>query len=308
MTNFKRSVPYLVAVLLVALCYAGVELSGYFLPDYKNTVSSVDLSQDEVLLPRDDDSDSALWPWDVYKSKRMTKPNISSAAAEQIDRSVTELIDSYSPYVAMTDEMCAFSSYIEWCYDDGYDLYFLHDVRFTDGDGTEYLLNIAQADGLLLYYSCVPFDDGELDYDTVSKVCEVLRSCYRDYAAQQWASLTYDDGELLEEYETSVYNPFDDLAQMHSRYLTYVDYWGDGMVDTPVANILSAIADGYTVTYTYHTDDADQSKGDLRGRPQLWMRMTYPDEGDRQAALFFDPDMWVFTGFWYDYRGSDADE
>ncbi|MBQ1414500.1 MAG: hypothetical protein IIY92_01050, partial [Lachnospiraceae bacterium] len=63
----SKWLPYVLAVLIIAACCGGIELSHFFLPDYRDEVTEIEEEDDSAAFYLDYRVRDVLWPWNLYE-------------------------------------------------------------------------------------------------------------------------------------------------------------------------------------------------------------------------------------------------
>ena len=67
MRRMSKWLPYVLAVLIIAACCGGIELSHLFLPDYRDEVTEIEEEDDSAAFYLDYRVRDVLWPWNLYE-------------------------------------------------------------------------------------------------------------------------------------------------------------------------------------------------------------------------------------------------
>jgi hypothetical protein len=129
----RKSVPFIIAVALLAACLLAVGLSPLVLPDYKGTIEEREQPQNFNLLYLNSGEELNLYPWNLYtgQEQELFEEEIVSFAANSV-----RILGGGS----WTDE--ELYPLIKFRYS-GQELRFLKDMALTEKDGRRYLVNMA---------------------------------------------------------------------------------------------------------------------------------------------------------------------
>ena len=170
------------AVLLVALCMGALELSKQVLPDYQNTVEEISLSENQSILTVNNREATSLYPWNIYESAKensQIKPVVSYDFDTVFqDKYFAQMISIFSPWIMNGYDSVDWHQQMEYIDDGKNFIFFIKDVKFTDGKGDNYLVNIALTEERLLYYSCDRITTEAIQSTAVSFAYDQLNSSY----------------------------------------------------------------------------------------------------------------------------------
>ena len=210
-----RWLPIVLAAVVIAACYGGIELSQFILDDYRDEVEEITEERDQDTFYLDYREHDVLWPWNLYEedfAEPVTDPEKQGLAS-----SVTEvMLDAFSgirlsgpctagasleripaqtAHGSVPDETGAEAAaggensgtgdaeYDSYSHAENVfsgDIYFVHDYKFRSADGRECIVNIAYADGAILYYSCVSKEDRDSSFEDINGACEFLNYQYTE--------------------------------------------------------------------------------------------------------------------------------
>ena len=182
MRKYGMLLTMIAAVLLVALCMGALELSKQVLPDYQNTVEVISLSENQSILTVNNREATSLYPWDIYESAKensQIKPVVSYDFDTVFpDKYFAQMISIFSPWIMNGYDSVDWHQQMEYIDDGKNFIFFIKDVTFTDGNGDNYLVNIALTEERLLYYACDRVTTETLPSTAVSFAYEQLNSSY----------------------------------------------------------------------------------------------------------------------------------
>ena len=155
----EKSVPFSMAVALLAACLLAVGISLLVLPDYKGTIEEREQPQNFNLLYLNSGEELNLYPWHLYTGQEpeLFEEELVSFAANSV-----RILGGGS----WTDE--ELYPLIKFRYS-GQDLRFLKDMALTEKDGRRYLVNMALDPNGLCYFSYVNQDEREATADEMDK-------------------------------------------------------------------------------------------------------------------------------------------
>ena len=182
MRKYGMLLTMIAAVLLVALCMGALELSKQILPDYQNTVEEISLSENQSILTVNNREATSLYPWDIYESAKENSKlkSLASPDYENLypDKYIAQMIRIFSPWILNGYDSVDWHNKMEYT-DDGKSLiFFIKDIKFTDDNRNDYLVNIALTEDRLLYYACDRITTETLPSTAVSFAYEQLNSSY----------------------------------------------------------------------------------------------------------------------------------
>lgn len=170
------------AVLLVALCMGALELANHLLPNHQNNIEEISLSQNQSILTVNNREATSLYPWNIYESAKENSmlKSVASTDYETLypDKYIAQMISIFSPWILNGYDSVEWHKKMEYT-DDGKSLiFFIKDIKFTDDNRNDYLVNIAFSDERLLYYACDRITTETIPSTTVSVAYEQLNNSY----------------------------------------------------------------------------------------------------------------------------------
>lgn len=170
------------AVLLVALCMGALELANHLLPNHQNVIEEISLSEHRSILTVNNQEATLLYPWDIYESAKENSKlkSIVSTDYETIypDKYFAQMISIFSPWILNGYDSVEWHNKMEYT-DDGKSLiFFIKDIKFTDDNRNDYLVNIALTEDRLLYYACDRVTTETIPSTAISFAYEQLNSSY----------------------------------------------------------------------------------------------------------------------------------
>ncbi|MCH5298760.1 MAG: hypothetical protein J1E96_03265 [Ruminococcus sp.] len=212
MNKFKKTLPAILAVLLMALCYFGIELSQTLLPNYKNTLEKVDNSQRISLLYFDNTASPELYPMNIYDSKIVKKVK-SKYLYKCTKELVVSLMNSFCPDVYFSKDF-NFGNYLEYLDTTQTDIYYLKDVKFTATNKRKYTLNVAFTSVDVLFFSCIPEHSGKISSKQIENAYEKLENDFKMYPSQEYDYFKQQGGSyneinsIIHEFGSKEFNNF----------------------------------------------------------------------------------------------------
>ena len=170
------------AVLLVALCMGALELANHLLPNHQNNIEEISLSENQSILTVNSREATSLYPWDIYESAKENS-QLKSVASSDFDtvfpdKYIAQMINIFSPWILNGYDSVDWHQQMEYIDDGKNFIFYLKDVTFTDGNGDNYLVNIALTEERLLYYACDRMTAETIPSTAVSFAYEQLNSSY----------------------------------------------------------------------------------------------------------------------------------
>lgn len=167
----RKSVPFIIAVALLAACLLAVGLSPLVLPDYKGTIEEREQPQNFNLLYLNSGEELNLYPWNLYtgQEQELFEEEIVSFAANSV-----RILGGGS----WTDE--ELYPLIKFRYS-GQELRFLKDMALTEKDGRRYLVNMALDPNGLCYFSYVNQDEREATADEMDQALGKLQEDWKKF-------------------------------------------------------------------------------------------------------------------------------
>lgn len=184
MNKLRTILPFALAILLIVLCFSGVELSRVLLPDYKNTLERVEAPKNLSLLYLDNTSDPEPYPMALYDKDKAEK-----AEGEYQFKNTNELIGCliylYCGDESLSDNIDSFdfSEYLEYQDIKGLSrVYFIKDRKLVVADDVKdaktYILNAAFTQSDVLCFSCVPEHEKKISSKKLERAYEKLNADY----------------------------------------------------------------------------------------------------------------------------------
>ena len=229
----RKSVPFIIAVALLAACLLAVGLSPLVLPDYKGTIEEREQPQNFNLLYLNSGEELNLYPWNLYtgQEQELFEEEIVSFAANSV-----RILGGGS----WTDE--ELYPLIKFRYS-GQDLRFLKDMALTEKDGRRYLVNMALDPNGLCYFSYVNQDEREATADEMDQALGKLQEDWEKflsdplpadsevdlYEEKPSGSYQLDDGELKTDNAFYMFFMRCQMLSDQMRKEQYSDYIGDNL-------------------------------------------------------------------------------
>ena len=303
MSKFKKALPVLIAVLIVAVCISGIEISQYFLPDYKGETESISLPENSSMLLFSSGEESIVfpWEWDNAEKDLIQLAEKTQGWVEYVPQLMNILIADFSPWIDEQVDTSGFADYLEYVTIDGESIYYIRDLKFFDELENAFILNTAFSGTEVFFYSCVPVSDVSDDYDVIKEGYDRLNGDYEnfvnDYIGFEYGDYIIDEyDDAGQEAEVSYYdigaaNCFENFIvhmALFEEDIQSVDFLPYMEVPLFLDEISKIIAQGNRsgVTYTGGTD-ASLSQ----------MSVSF-DDGSERLVLFYDPSLFCFTGFY----------
>lgn len=199
MNKFRKTLPFISAILLIVFCYFGIELSHILLPNYKNTIEEVRNSKRLSLLYFDNTASPELYPMNLY-DKKIVKKAKSKFPYKYTNELIAGLMNSFCPKVHFSKDI-DFDDYLECLDSSQTDIYYIKDVKFTATNKRKYTLNVAFKEENILYFSCIPEYSEKLSSKQIEKAYENLENDFKMYMGQEY--------EYFQQQERGDYYEFD---------------------------------------------------------------------------------------------------
>ncbi|MBQ3418006.1 MAG: hypothetical protein IJH32_09280 [Ruminococcus sp.] len=305
MRKYGMLLTMIAAVLLVALCMGALELSKQVLPDYQNTVEVISLSENQSILTVNNREATSLYPWDIYESAKensQIKPVVSYDFDTVFpDKYFAQMISIFSPWIMNGYDSVDWQQHMEYINDGNNFIFFIKDVKFSDGNGENYLVNIALTEERLLYYSCDRITTEAIQSSAVSFAYNRLNTSYSVFR-EVYKGGNYSNGS--DDAESDGGNTSSDLFSGDDNCLivfiqkviafeySEIEWKGldPALVDSDGSKysnqMASAISESNTAGMIYrHSDDT----------PNV-VNVEF-SQGDVDLVLFYDLEMCSITGF-----------
>lgn len=281
MDKLKKTLPVISAILLVALCYFGIELSQTLLPNYKNTIEKVDNSQRISLLYFDNTSSPELYPMNICDSKIVKKAK-SKYLYKYTKELVTYLMNSFCPDVYFSESI-NFKNFLEYLDTTQTDIYFLKDVKFTATNKRKYTLNAAFTEADVLFFSCIPEHSGKLSSKQIENAYEKLEIDFKMYPSQEYSYF---------EQERGSYNGINSVThEIDSKeFNNFVHFLGCFKKFDKVCKKLDMNS-----SYSTVAEIIDNSTSSSISYNEM-MYLTFTDK-NYQLIIIYDPNILEFVGF-----------
>lgn len=281
MNKLRKTLPFVFAVLLVVLCYFGIELSHGLLPNYKNTLEKVEDSERISLLYFDNTASPELYPMNLYDSKNVKKAK-TKYPYKYTNELVAGLMTSFCSDVYFPKDI-DFDDYIEYLEYSQTDIYYIKDVRFTATNNRKYTLNVAFTKEDVLYFSCIPEYDEKLSSNKIEKVYESLETDLKMYKAPEYEYDQHERGNyyesfpIVEETYTAGYNNFVYFMGCFKKFDHYCKKLDMNLYSTTINEIIS-FSTSPSISYNE------------------MMYLTFTDK-NYQLVMIYDPNAMEFVGF-----------
>lgn len=229
----RKSVPFIIAVALLAACLLAVGLSPLVLPDYKGTIEEREQPQNFNLLYLNSGEELNLYPWNLYtgQEQELFEEEIVSFAANSV-----RILGGGS----WTDE--ELYPLIKFRYS-GQELRFLKDMALTEKDGRRYLVNMALDPNGLCSFSYVNQDEREATADEMDQALGKLQEDWEKflsdplpadsevdlYEEKPSGSYQLDDGEWKTDNAFYMFFMRCQMLSDQMRKEQYSDYIGDNL-------------------------------------------------------------------------------
>ncbi len=182
MNKIKKTLPFILAALLIVLCYFGIELSQILLPNYKNTLWKIEESEKISLLYFDNTTNLELYPMNLYDRKTVKKAT-SKSKYKYTNELVTGLIKSFYPKVHFLKDI-DFRDYLEISVSEP-NIYYIRDVKFTATNKRNYTINVAFTEKDVLYFSCIPECDERISTEQIENAYKNLENDLKMYVVSE---------------------------------------------------------------------------------------------------------------------------
>lgn len=279
MNKLRKTLPFVSAILLVALCYFGIELSQTLLPNYKNTLEKVDNSERISLLYFDSTASPELYPMNIYDRKIVKKAK-SEYQYKYTNELVTSLISSFCPDVFLSKDI-DFNDYLEYFDSSKSQIYYLKDVKFTATNKRKYTLDAAFTDADVLYFSCIPEHSEKLSSKKIENAYEKLEDDFKMYKSKEY--------EFFRQKQSGVYNEFvHEIDSTESNNFVYFQGCFQEFYN---------ICEKFNMNNNYPivAEIIDNSTSSSISYNEM-MYLTFTDK-NYQLIIIYDPDTLGFVGF-----------
>lgn len=170
----QKGLPFVIALLLMAVCLLTVGLASLFLPDYKGTVEEMEQPKNANLLYVNSTEELNLYPWNLYSE--------SEKVITDFEPEVYELAVGCVYYLAgYTGSIEKLHSQMRLQESEQSGLYFLKDIKLTDENGTQYAVNIAYRSANVCYFSCINENEPEITPDEMDQALRKLQKDWEDF-------------------------------------------------------------------------------------------------------------------------------
>lgn len=229
----RKSVPFIIAVSMLAACLLAVGLSSLVLPNYKGTIEEREQPKNFNLLYLNSGEELNLYPWNLYtgQEQELFEEEIVSFAANSV-----RILGSGS----WTDE--ELYPLIKFRYS-GQGLWFLKDMTLTEKDGRQYLVNMAFDPNGLCYFFYGNQDEREATADEMDQALGKLQEDWEKflsdplpadsevdlYEEKPSGSYQLDDGELKTDNAFYMFFMRCQMLSDQMRKEQYSDYIGDNL-------------------------------------------------------------------------------
>ena len=189
----RKSVPFIIAVALLAACLLAVGLSPLVLPDYKGTIEEREQPKNFNLLYLNSGEELNLYPWNLYtgQEQELFEEEIVSFAANSV-----RILGGGS----WTDE--ELYPLIKFRYS-GQGLWFLKDMTLTEKDGRQYLVNMAFDPNGLCYFFYGNQDEREATADEMDQALGKLQEDWEKFLSDPLP--THSEVDMYEEKPSGIY-------------------------------------------------------------------------------------------------------
>ncbi len=211
MKKLKKYLPYFLAVLIVVVSYLGVEFSQLLLPDYKDSIEQIDLSDKKTMLYLNDSKEENIWPWTYYEKNKDSL--VKEKDYDFTNELITSLISTYSPHLIINYESpqdgydfqsIDFSKELESINTNEGEMYFLKDFKIFSSDKKSlYILNVSFNSSSVFYYSCIQDTNEKAEFQTVKDCYDMLQSDYEQCVLHLQDNYFYGT-EYIEYLDTSI--------------------------------------------------------------------------------------------------------
>ena len=207
----RKSVPFIIAVALLAACLLAVGLSSLVLPNYKGTIEEREQPKNFNRLYLNSGEELNLYPWNLYtgQEQELFAEEIVSFAANSV-----RILGGGS----WTDE--ELYPLIKFRYS-GQGLWFLKDMTLTEKDGRQYLVNMAFDPNGLCYFFYGNQDEREATADEMDQALGKLQEDWEKFLSDPLPA--HSEVDMYEEKPSGIYQLDDgDLKTDNAFYMFFM--------------------------------------------------------------------------------------
>lgn len=170
----RKSLPFIMALVLMAVCLLTIGLAPLFLPNYKGTVEEMGQPKSANLLYVNSTEELNLYPWNLYSD---SDQEITDFIPE-----VYELAIGCARYLGdYTGPIQKIHSQLELRRSEQSGLFFLKDIQLTGENGGQYSLNIAFRSGNVCYFSYLNENEPEVSPDEMDQALRKLQKDWENF-------------------------------------------------------------------------------------------------------------------------------
>lgn len=167
----QKSLPFVMALVLMAVCLLAVGLAPLFLPDYKGTVEEMGQPQNANLLYVNSAEELNLYPWNLYSD--------SDKEITDFDPEIYELAIGCAHHLGgYTGPIQKIHSQMKLRESGQSGIFYIKDIKLTGKNGGQYSLNIAFRGGNVCYFSYLNENEPEVSPDEMD---QALRKLQKDW-------------------------------------------------------------------------------------------------------------------------------
>lgn len=171
----RKSLPFVMALILLAACLLAVGLAPLFLPSYKGTVEEMGQTQNVNLLHVNSAEELNLYPWNLYSDSDKEITNFDPEVYELAIGCAYYLGDYTGPTQKIHSQMKLRES-------EQSGLFFLKDMKLTGENGGQYSVNIAFRAGNVCYFSYLNENEPEVSPDEMDQALRKLQKDWENFA------------------------------------------------------------------------------------------------------------------------------
>ncbi len=170
----RKSLPFIMALVLMAVCLLTIGLAPLFLPNYKGTVEEMGQPKNANLLYVNSAEELNLYPWNLYSDS---------------DQEITDFIpEVYELAIGCALHLGGYTgpiqkihSQLELRGSEQSGLFFLKDIQLTGENGGQYSLNIAFRSGNVCYFSYLNENEPEVSPDEMDQALRKLQKDWENF-------------------------------------------------------------------------------------------------------------------------------